>query len=738
MKINLSATCPYKITSAVWTLACFLIFEGCLGMKTQTEAIGSCAKLTCTNNFTGEDVTSLWYFENVTITDAVHSHTKEPYNQDDRYTSKLLDDGRSASLEITNVTVGDVGTYSCVMYTGLRLWKEYMFLQIYSQPELRANKSILENETITAVCCVDVTPIWTIVELSWTLDEITFTPVEHDTQTNLSDSVSRLCSFASFQSDRKQHNKDLVCDVEGGRKGMSKQILNVWYPATVQMVTPSTINVAYDADILLVICKVDGNPPPDVSLQKLNDMFEWKTIDIKPLNKSNLTTQLWEFQLPSKDTYVNGMYRCTANNALGNIVVSSIISVEKDVSSSILRSDSSWIIYTISVIATFILALLVTMSTKKKCLSWCSNLRAVRRDLPQTPDFALQRIDTLVNSSETVEKNYLDMYASIDEEDHTQEPHKLKKFDGAYVTFVAQLNPETTRERWLGILNKGTVTETYTHMRSCTDVTKASEETEYFLRHIATLPKNETVVKTFGVFEKSGVTYCLEEYMAFGTVRTYLEITFGQSFLYGNAMEPVPQHFLTFASNVIDGMKFLHQNGWIHPGLSTEKLLISQTGNSSFSCKLYDFCYVMCSRGRLKEELEKNNGIVHLNIPPEAKRKGEYTRESDLWAVGVVLWEIFSYGAKIPQYKDILKPKDVLGKLTRPGNCPGQMYEAMSLCWQWDQQSRLSFDELNEYLQSTTETYMATTNQQVDTRAAASAMEPQPDIYNKEIYKVSN
>lgn len=33
-----------------------------------------------------------------------------------------------------------------------------------------------------------------------------------------------------------------------------------------------------------------------------------------------------------------------------------------------------------------------------------------------------------------------------------------------------------------------------------------------------------------------------------------------------------------------------------------------------------------------------------MNFPPEAKRKGEYTRESDLWAVGVVLWEIFSYG----------------------------------------------------------------------------------------------
>ncbi|PIK52334.1 hypothetical protein BSL78_10763 [Apostichopus japonicus] len=134
------------------------------------------------------------------------------------------------------------------------------------------------------------------------------------------------------------------------------------------MVSSSTINVANDADILLVICMVEGNPTPDVFLQKLDDMFEWQTIDLKPLNKSNLTTQLWEFQLPSKDNYVNGMYRCTTSNALGNIDVSSIVSVETEKNSSISRSDNSWMTYALVVCATFILAVIFTRSTQSKYL----------------------------------------------------------------------------------------------------------------------------------------------------------------------------------------------------------------------------------------------------------------------------------------------------------------------------------------------------------------------------------
>ncbi|XP_071842292.1 uncharacterized protein [Apostichopus japonicus] len=692
------------IEVAALTVAYFFLqgdlFTGCLGIKIQTEAIGGCAKLSCANNFTGEDVTSWWYFENETLLEPLVSHLNKSYNKDGRYTSKRSDDGRSASLWISNISFSDAGMYSCVMYTGSpKMRRENILLNVYGQTELRANKSIIVNETITAVCCVDVTPISTIVEFSWILDNITFSPATYDTHTNISYHMSRVCSFAFFRPVRKQHNKELFCVANDDWKGISKQMLNIWFPATVQMVTSSIINVANDADILLVICMVEGNPTPDVFLQKLDDMFEWKIIDLKPLNKSNLTTQLWEFQLPSKDNHVNGMYRCTANNALDNIDVSSIVSVEKEINTSISRSDNSWMIYALAVFATFILAVIVTRSTQKRCFPRYSSLR---RDALQTQDFVLTPVDT------NVTKNYLDLYLSIDEEETDSETQKLREFDRKDVAFVVQLNKDMMRERWLGILHKGTAAETYTHMRRKTDATIASEEWKYFLRHIAILPINENVVETFGIVQMSGISYCLQEYMAFGTLKSHLEVNFGKSRFHGNALEPVPHHFLTFASNVINGMKFLHQYCWLHPGLSTEKLLISQSGHSGLSCKLHDFCYVTSSGDRVKEELEKNNGDLRLNIPPEAKRKGEYTQQSDIWAVGVVLWEIFSYGAKIPEYKEIQRSTDVLGKLTRPANCPGQLYEAMSLCWQWDQQSRLSFDELNEYLERTIETFMAT------------------------------
>ncbi|XP_071843091.1 uncharacterized protein [Apostichopus japonicus] len=374
------------------------------------------------------------------------------------------------------------------------------------------------------------------------------------------------------------------------------------------------------------------------------------------------------------------------------------------------NSNKSWENIITLVVVTFVVAALIIKSTHKRCrdipqLSRYLRNRIVRRELPTIPSAAEE-------SAESDAPNSFVLYHIIDGGDRASEQHQLTKLDTNDVTFVAKLNPETKQERWLGILHKGKISETIVHMRSHSDTENPSEEWEYFVRHIILLPKNDIIVKTYGFTEKAGITYCLQEYLAFGTVRKYLEITFGQSVLYGNALEPVPQTFLTFAANVIEGMNFLHQNGWIHPGLCSEKLLFCYADTPGLCCKLYDFCYETSSQERVDKELSKNRGNVLLNMSPEVRQTGAYTRGSDVWAVGVVLWEIFSYGANIPDYSEIESHEDVLRKLVTPGNCPGQMYEAMSLCWEWDQHSRLSLDELKNYVKGTRETYVDMTKQQ--------------------------
>ena len=62
-------------------------------------------------------------------------------------------------------------------------------------------------------------------------------------------------------------------------------------------------------------------------------------------------------------------------------------------------------------------------------------------------------------------------------------------------------------------------------------------------------------------------------------------------------------------------------------------------------------------------------------MAPEAYYKHVFSRESDIWSFGVVMWEIFSYGA-VP-YKDI-KDKDfekqiLHYRLRLPLDCPQQM-----------------------------------------------------------------
>jgi hypothetical protein len=71
-------------------------------------------------------------------------------------------------------------------------------------------------------------------------------------------------------------------------------------------------------------------------------------------------------------------------------------------------------------------------------------------------------------------------------------------------------------------------------------------------------------------------------------------------------------------------------------------------------------------------------------MPLESILFNKYTIESDVWAFGVCLWEIFSfalqpyYGMTHEEVVQYIKDGNILQP---PDGCPIRVYEIMKMCW---------------------------------------------------------
>jgi len=86
----------------------------------------------------------------------------------------------------------------------------------------------------------------------------------------------------------------------------------------------------------------------------------------------------------------------------------------------------------------------------------------------------------------------------------------------------------------------------------------------------------------------------------------------------------------------------------------------------------------------------------------EAYDKRVFSASSDVWAFGVTLWEIMSYGAK--PYSAV-EPKEVRRKvreglrLAKPRGCPAEVFQMLTGCFAVDPSERPTFMALRAEIQ---------------------------------------
>ncbi|XP_018045384.1 PREDICTED: tyrosine-protein kinase PR2 isoform X2 [Atta colombica] len=153
-----------------------------------------------------------------------------------------------------------------------------------------------------------------------------------------------------------------------------------------------------------------------------------------------------------------------------------------------------------------------------------------------------------------------------------------------------------------------------------------------------------------------------------------------------------------FAVQIADGMQYLEAKRLIHRDLAARNILVF----SKNKVKISDFGL---SRALgVGKDYYQTNFNVNLKLPiawcaPECISYLKFTSASDVWAYGVTLYEMFSYGfqpwAALTGHQ-ILEAIDEpnFQRLEQPECCPKDYFTLMQQCWQHEPSKRPKFSEL--------------------------------------------
>ncbi|CAD5214165.1 unnamed protein product [Bursaphelenchus okinawaensis] len=109
---------------------------------------------------------------------------------------------------------------------------------------------------------------------------------------------------------------------------------------------------------------------------------------------------------------------------------------------------------------------------------------------------------------------------------------------------------------------------------------------------------------------------------------------------------------LAFCFDVASGMAYLHKIQCLHRDMAARNCLVVQ---SPCYCKITDFG--LSAKG-LNQAVSKTKSVPIRWIAPEVIKTGTYEAASDVWSLGVMFWEVYTFCKDLP-YAKIKELKEV-------------------------------------------------------------------------------
>uniref|UniRef100_A0A2I4BS68 Inactive tyrosine-protein kinase 7 n=1 Tax=Austrofundulus limnaeus TaxID=52670 RepID=A0A2I4BS68_AUSLI len=200
------------------------------------------------------------------------------------------------------------------------------------------------------------------------------------------------------------------------------------------------------------------------------------------------------------------------------------------------------------------------------------------------------------------------------------------------------------------------------------------------------------VVRLLGLCKEAEPHYMILEYYDLGDLKQFLRISKSKDDKVKS--QPISTKTkVSICAQVARGMEHLSNHRFVHKDLAARNCLINnqrrvKVSSLSLSKDVYN-----------SEYFHYRQAWIPLRwLPTESVFEDDFSTKSDVWAFGVLMWEVFSHG-EMPY--SALSDDEVLEglkalklKLPVPEGCPSKIYKLMTRCWAVGLKERPSFTDI--------------------------------------------
>ncbi|XP_052789432.1 tyrosine-protein kinase Abl-like [Mya arenaria] len=202
--------------------------------------------------------------------------------------------------------------------------------------------------------------------------------------------------------------------------------------------------------------------------------------------------------------------------------------------------------------------------------------------------------------------------------------------------------------------------------------------------------KHPNLVQLLGVCTREPPFYIVTEFMTHGNLLDFLR---------GSNKEVLgPTILMYMASQIAAAMAYLEEKLFIHRDLAARNCLVGE----QHLVKVADFGLARL----MKDDTYTAHAGAKFPIKwtaPEGLAFNRFSTRSDVWAFGVLLWELATYGMSPYPGVDLTEVYHLLERgyrMERPQGCPAKSYQLMMRCWCWDPNDRPTFVEIVQDLET--------------------------------------